>query len=274
MKKWFVRGILAIVGVIVLLILGVVGVIAWDGQFGAKASDFTNMTFESADGTAIDGYLAQPEGEGPFPAVLMVHEWWGMNAEITEMADILAEQGYVVLAPDTYRGNTTSLIPRAVYLRVTVPEARVDADMQAAFDYLSQLPQVDATRVGLIGFCYGGGVVLRHAIQNSAIAATVTLYGDTYSDPAELGALLAEDAGPVLGIYGGQDAQIPVEEVRVFENTLQQAGIEHTITVYDAMGHAFVHPSVLEAEGDPRTAWLQILEFFSINLQQAESASS
>jgi carboxymethylenebutenolidase len=267
MKKWIVRILITALILLVGMVGTIVGMVVWDAQFGARAADYTNMTFAAEDGSELLGYLAKPEGEGPFPAVLMVHEWWGINAEITEMADALAKEGYVVLAPDTYRGSTTMQIPRAVYLRMTAPEERIDADMQAAFAYLSQLPEVDAERVGLIGFCYGGGVVLRHAFQNSAIAATVTLYGDTYTDPAVLGALLEDGAGPVLGIYGGEDAQIPVEEVRAFEQMLQSSGVEHTITVYDAMGHAFVQPDVLEAEGDPRTAWLQVLDFFRVNLQ-------
>ena len=112
------------------------------------------------------GYLALPEGEGTFPAVLMVHEWWGLNEEITHMADRLAEEGYIVLAMDTYRGQVTSQVPRAIFLRVTMPEAQIDQDMQSAYEYLISLPQVDAERIGGIGFCYGGGVILRHATQN------------------------------------------------------------------------------------------------------------
>jgi carboxymethylenebutenolidase len=191
----------------------------------------------------------------------MVHEWWGLNSEITEMADRLAAEGYVVLAPDTYRGQTTSQIPRALFLRLTTPADRVDGDMQAAFDYLAALDTVNANQVGVMGFCYGGGVALRHGVSNPAVRATVNLYGDTIDDPAAFGALLAPDAGPVLGIFGAQDQQIPVTRVRAFEAALNAAGIASTVTIYDGVGHAFVNPASVEAGGAAAEAWAQILAF-------------
>lgn len=265
--KWIRRILLGALLLLVILVLGVAGVIAVDSAFGESATAFTNVTYTADDGTTLHGYLAEPEGEGPFPGVLMVHEWWGLRPEIIEKADKLAEEGYVVLAPDTYRGATTTLVPRAIFLRVTVPEDRVDADMQAAFDYLAGRDNVDGERIGSVGFCYGGGVTLRHGINNPQIAATVNLYGDTVSDPTAFGALLNEDAGPVLGIFGEDDQQIPVSEVNAFEATLAEAGIAHTVTIYPGVGHAFVQPDTIAAGGPALEAWEQIIAFFAANLQ-------
>lgn len=265
--RWIRRLLLGIILIIVIAVLLVVGVIAADATFGATATDYTNVSYESADDTTLHAYLAAPEGEGPFPAVLMIHEWWGMTPEMTELADELAAEGYVVLAPDTYRGATTNQIPRALYLRLTVPTERVDADMRAAFDYVANLPQVDAERIGVIGFCYGGGVALRHAIDNPLIAATVNLYGDTVADAGAFGALLSAESGPVLGIFGGQDQQIPLDEVTAFEEALNEADIDNTITIYEGQGHAFVQPDTIIEAGEPRDAWLQILDFLAQELQ-------
>lgn len=264
--KWIRRIFLALFAIITVLILALVATVVIDLNFGAKASDFTNSEFLAEDGSTLHGYLALPEAEGTYPAVIMIHEWWGMNAEISEMAERLAEEGYVVFAPDTYRGATTNLVPSALYLRLNVPESRVNSDVQAAYTYLSSLPQVDASRIAIIGFCYGGGVALRHAIENPNIAATVNLYGDTISNPADFGTLL-ESGQPVLGIFGAEDAQIPVAEVQSFEAALNAAAIENTVTIYEGVGHAFVNPSTIDTGGAAAEAWAQILAFFETHLK-------
>ena len=269
--RWLRRLLLLLLIIILVPIVLVVGIIAADASFGAEATDYTNVSYPAADGTTLHSYLAMPEGEGPFPGVLMVHEWWGLNGEITELADRMAEEGYVVLAPDTYRNATTNQIPRALYLRITVPEDRVDGDMQAAFDYLATLSEVDSETIGVIGFCYGGGVALRYAIDNPEIAATVNLYGDMIADPTAFGALLEEGAGPVLGIFGREDAQIPVEEVQAFDQALDTAEIDNTVTIYDGMGHAFVQPEVIDEGGAPEEAWQQILAFFDDHLRSEDA---
>jgi carboxymethylenebutenolidase len=264
MMKWIKRIVLGVVVLIVFAILALFAPVGIEAVFGPKASDFTNVQYEAEDGTMLDGYLAVPDGEGPFPSMLMVHEWWGLNADIIALADQMADEGYVVLAPDTYRGETTTQVPRALYLRLNVSEDRVDSDMMAAFDYLASLPEVDADRMGVMGFCYGGGVALRHGIQNEQIKVTINLYGDTVLDPTAFGAL--PDNGTLLGIFGEIDETIPLEEVEAFKQAVADAGIEHTITVYDGVGHAFVEPDTINEAGQAQAAWQQILDYLEQNL--------
>lgn len=260
-----VKRILLSIGIIVVVLIAIgAGVVIGDSQAFEGAGDVANVEYPAADGTTLVGYLAQPEGEGTFPAVLMVHEWWGLNAELTEMADILAEQGYIVLAPDTYRGRVATTVPGALTLRLSADEARVDGDMQAAFDYLVALPNVDPARIGVMGFCYGGGVALRHAVANESIAGTINLYGDTIADPDDFGALLTSGR-PVLGIFGEEDNQIPVSEVEDFRAALEAAGIPHEVTIYPGVGHAFVNPETISG-GAAQAAWAQILDFWAETL--------
>jgi carboxymethylenebutenolidase len=238
-----------------------------DTLAGAQASDVSNITYPAADGTSLVGYLAQPAGTADGrPAVLMIHEWWGLTAEIREMADKLADEGYVVLAADTYRGRVASTIPGALALRLTVPQERVNADMQAAYEYLTAQSGIAPGRIGVIGFCYGGGVALRFATLNQGIAATVNLYGDVVTDPQGFGMLL-RTGRPVLGIFGALDAQIPVTEPEAMQKALAEAKIPHEVKIYPGVGHAFVNPDTIRAGGAAAEAWAQILGFFEKNLK-------
>jgi carboxymethylenebutenolidase len=261
-------GRLAVIGlgVVGLLAAGLFGLIGYDTAFGRQATAYINVSFAAADGTPLHAYQALPTGPGPHPALLMIHEWWGLTEAIIHKADLMAEAGYAVLAVDTYRGASTDLVPRALFLRLTVPEARVLADLQAAYDYLAAQPAVDAGRVGVLGYCYGGGMALSYATQNPALAATVVYYGSLITDPAGFGAL-AQTGGPLLGIFGEDDRQIPVAEVRAFEQALTTAGIEHQVTVYPGVGHAFVQPDTLAVPGPAQDAWAETLAFLERHLQ-------
>lgn len=270
LMKWIRRIVLGVVGVVALLVLGVVGVVVADATFGAQATDYTNVTYSAADGTELHGYLARPADESQtYPAVLMVHEWWGINGEITELADELASEGYVVLAPDTYRGETTSLVPRALVLRLSVPMQRVNSDMQASYEYLTSLDGVSDS-VGVIGFCYGGEVALNHGSENTAIAATINLYGSTPADSDAFGALTDDDAA-LLGIFGADDGMIPLEEVNAFDAALDDAGVTHTVSIYEGVGHAFVQPDTIAEAGAAQDAWEEILTFFETHLHSDTS---
>jgi len=269
LRKLLVRILLIVLVVVGLLGLTVAGVILFDSLYPAQtAADFTNVTYPGPDGVTLRAYQAQPEGEGPFPAVLLVHEFFGINEDITQKADLLAQQGYLVLAVDAYRGNTTPLIPRAIWLVVTTPQEEIRADIDAGYRYLAALLQVNADRIGAVGFCFGGTQVMHLGTRNPDLRANVIYYGNgPITDPQALGVM--GQSGPVLGIYGEQDTGIPLEQVRGFEQAMQSRGIPNQVTVYPGVGHAFVHMDTLSVPGPAQDAWNQMLGFLDQSLRSS-----
>ena len=262
--KWIGRIIGALAGLLLLVVLILVGVMVFDAVFGPQTADFTNVTYTSADGTELIGYLARPSGEGPFPAVLMLHEWWGLNEGITELADAMAAEGYVVLVPDAYRGKLATQVPRALFLRLTTPNEEIHADLDAGLAYLQALPDVDAARTASLGFCFGGEQSLQISLrQPENLAATIVLYGSLETDPAALQPIQDQ---PLLGIFGAEDAQIPVSDVRAFEAALASLGAPATITIYDGVGHAFVQEDNFNQPGAAGEAWQQMVQFLAENI--------
>ena len=221
----------------------------------------TNVAYEAADGAVITGYLAMPAGDGPHPAVLMIHEWWGLNQDITILANALAQEGYVVLAADADRGDLATTVPQALSLTRSTPVQQIRGDLDAALAFLRGHEAVDADRIGSMGFCFGGRESMHLGIRAEGLAAVVTLYGSgLVTEPAELGNL-AEN-GPVLGIFGEDDGSIPLREVEAFDEALDAIGAEHTITVYPEVGHAFVKSSTYQNDGAAGEAWAELVAFF------------
>jgi carboxymethylenebutenolidase len=261
--KRILLGLLAVLAILILLIpLSIFG----DALVGgSRIEALTNTIIPGVNGAPdVRAYVAVPEGEGPFPTVIMIHEFFGLNESITSKADLLAKEGYLVIAPDTFRGQTTPLIPRAIYLVSTTDQENVYADLDSVYAWLDAQTNVDKGRVGIIGFCYGGRVSLLYSLRNNNLAATVVFYGSSETDPE----ILKNLPGPVLGIFGGADQSIPLEEVDALEKGLEQAGIPHQISVYEGQPHAFM----LDAEAvqsDPvqAKAWNEMLTFLDANLK-------
>jgi carboxymethylenebutenolidase len=257
--------------VVLLLVIGVVGWALYDINAGLAATDLTNTTVNGPDGLTLNAYLAEPEGEGPFPAVLMIHEWWGIREEITVKADALAEAGYVVLAVDAYRGRVATGVPGALLNTLNYPQDRIDADLAAFHAHLTGLPNVDPDAVAVMGFCFGGRQSVLFAVNNPGnVAAVLTYYGGGQpSTTDELAPLAGEDVN-VLGVFGAEDATIPLEAVDQFEASLNELGVPVEVTVYDGVGHAFVK----ELEGDSASAqaWQQGLAFLAETLTPEPAA--
>lgn len=251
------------VSMTIVLIFGVtVGALAQEDMMAAAER---NVTFEGPGGVTLEGYLATPAGSGPFPGVVMVHEWWGLNNDIARLADALAAEGYVVLAPDAFRGSVAQDAQGAMQQVRGTPQEQIAGDMDAALDFLRSHELVDADRVASMGFCFGGTQSMYMGTRNPELAAVVTLYGGgPIQDAAQLGAM--EEAGPVLGIFGAEDGSIPVSEVRGFEQALEERNIENTITVYEGVGHAFVGSENYDGGGAPGRAWDQLVGFLDENL--------
>jgi carboxymethylenebutenolidase len=142
-----------------------------------SVAELANIQYTALDGTKLYAYLAKPEGFGPHPAVLLIHEWWGLNEDIISKADALAAQGYVVLAADAWRGVNTHSFPHAIWLVTTTPQERVSSDLEASLKYLTVLGDVDPKRLAVMGFCYGGGQSLRFGTRHPELAATILFYG-------------------------------------------------------------------------------------------------
>ena len=213
------------------------------------------------------GYLVYPvsssDSQGKLPAVVMIHEWWGVNQNIKDMANLLAKQGFVVLAADLYHGKVADNPQRATEL---VQIARNNqnnsiANLQGAVKYLSLAPNVDSTKITSLGWCFGGGQSLQLALnsQEHPLAATILYYGTPLVTDNQS---LSKIKWPVLGIFGDKDEAIPIAEVNQFKTLLNQSGIINEIHIYDGVGHAFANPSGDNyAPKETADAWQKTLSF-------------
>lgn len=225
----------------------------------------TNVSFPAADGAVLGGYLALPQGSGPFPGVVLIHEWWGLNRDTTILADALAKEGFAVLAADAFRGKVAREPSEARKQTSETPADRIASDLDAAAAYLASKPEVRKDRIASWGFCFGGTQSMRMGARNPGLAAVVIFYGGgPFQKPEDLGKM--DTAGPVLGIYGAEDKGIPVEQVANFEKAMNARGIRNTVTVYPGVGHAFVKSTTYDKGGAPEQAWKQAVGFLKENL--------
>ncbi len=225
-----------------------------------------NVSYPGPEGVTLSGYLAVPQGSGPFPAVLMIHEWWGLNKDTAMLADALAGEGYVVLAADAFRGSVATT-PQAAREQVqSTPREQIAADLDAAFDFLRSHSMVKGDMIASLGFCFGGTQSMFMGTRNPELAAVVIFYGGgPITSADQLGQMRA--AGPVLGIYGEEDRGIPVEQVEAFESALTTKNVQHTIEVYPGVGHAFVKSDSYNAGGTAQKAWTQMVDFLDRHLK-------
>jgi len=229
----------------------------------AVAGEALAVRYSSGNET-VEGYLVAPPGPGPFPAVVVIHEWWGLNDQVKEEARRLAAEGYLALAVDLYRGRVAQDRDEAHELSRGLPEDRARRDLLAAFTYLAARPDVRADRIGSIGWCMGGGYSLALALAEPRLAASVIYYGRLATDESALAPLRT----PVLGLFGEEDRGITPESVRSFESALQKLGKPVEVHVYPGAGHAFANstrPSYREAAaGD---AWEKTRAFLAWHLK-------
>jgi carboxymethylenebutenolidase len=193
------------------------------------------MTTYPSGSERVSGYLALPEGAGRKPALVVIQEWWGLNDFVKGKADEFAKKGYVAFAPDLYRGKVATDPDTAHQLMRGMPEDRAIRDLKAAFEYLRSRDDVDAARIGSVGWCMGGGYSLALALEEPRLAATVMYYGRLVTDDAKIKSL----SSPLLGNFGGQDQGIPPESVLEFARKAKAAGKSVDFKVYPEAGHAF-----------------------------------
>lgn len=236
---------------------------------GAVDLDVTTerVVYGTAGGTTLTGTLARPADAGPdaaLPGVIVIHEWWGLNENVEDMARRLADQGYAALAVDLYGGEVAETPDQAMSTMRAVmeDEAALTANLEAAYAYLTSAQE--APRVGVIGWCFGGMWSLRAALaMPEALDAAVVYYGRPVTDADRLAALDL----PVLALFGEADDSIPRDTVSAFIDALNEAGVEHRVKTYQGAGHAFANPSgenyVPYAAED---AWDQTTAFFAEHL--------
>ncbi len=201
----------------------------------APAPRGETVAYASGDPEAR-GYLAVPEGAGPFPAVILIHEWNGLVDRVRQVADALAAEGYVALAADLFQGRTGSNPDenRALVAEAQADPARMIANLNEAVAFLRARPDVTG-RVGAMGWCFGGGVALSFGLDGENHEATAIFYGRLIDDPARLAALPHE----VYGTFARLDQGPSVEQVEAFAAALQQAGIPNDLHIYDDVNHGF-----------------------------------
>jgi carboxymethylenebutenolidase len=196
------------------------------------------VSYKSGNDT-VSGYLALPESGGKHPAVLVIHEWWGLNDWVKDQAQKYAGQGYVALAVDLYRGKAASTPDEAHVLMRGLPDDQGLRDLEAAFAFLASRPDVDASKIGSLGWCMGGGWSIKLAVDQPKLAACVVNYGPLPTDAANIAKIKA----PVLGNFGAEDKGITPESVHAFEAAMKADGKSVDMKVYTGAGHAFENPN-------------------------------
>lgn len=229
------------------------------------AAESKTVSYKSGDET-VQAVLYTPSGPGPFPALIVIHEWWGLNDWIKEQASKLSDQGYVALAIDLYRGKVATTPDEAHEIMRGVPEDRAKRDLDAAFNFLASQPNVKKSRIGAIGWCMGGGYSLDVALHEPALAAAVINYGHLATDPEAIKKINA----PILGLFGEQDRGITPADVHQFQQTMEGLGKKIDVKIYDDAGHAFENPNNKDGyrPADAADAWNRTVAFLATTLKQ------
>jgi carboxymethylenebutenolidase len=229
------------------------------------AADDKSVSYKSGDET-VQGVLYAPPGKGPFPALVVIHEWWGLNDWVKDQASKLADQGYVTLAVDLYRGRVATTPDEAHEIMRGVPEDRAKRDLHAAVEFLKSQPNVKPDRIASIGWCMGGGYALDVALQEPTLAATVINYGHLATDPDAIKKINAS----ILGLFGAQDHGITPDDVHKFEASMKQLGKKIDIKIYDDAGHGFENPNNKDGyrAADAADAWKRTVDFLATSLKK------
>jgi carboxymethylenebutenolidase len=223
------------------------------------------LAYAEVDDDLVYGHFAFPSDMiEPLPAVIMFHEWWGLNDNIRAMAERLAAEGYIVLAVDLFGGKSATNPEAARQLMMRAVENRdsVTSNIQQAYAFVTQT--AGAPRVASLGWCFGGGWSLNTALMfPEELDAAVIYYGQVTDDEDRLSPLQV----PILGLFGSEDRGIKLESVRGFEGALERLGKNYEIQVYEGAGHAFANPSGNNFNAEyAEDAWNRTLEFLSAHL--------
>jgi carboxymethylenebutenolidase len=230
----------------------------------AQPIDTTRVHIGPSD-AGTEAFVAWPVGKAAAPGVVVVHEWWGLNGQIRTVAWRLAREGYVAIVPDLYHGKVPADAEQAHVIMRGLEEPVALAELDAAVSWLRAQPRLAKKKIGVIGFCMGGGLALKLALRNPEIAGTVTFYGSPVTDPKELANLKA----PLQAHFGQLDDGIPPAKVESLRAGLKQAGREGEVFVYAGAGHAFMNETRPSYHADAaRQGWARTLAFFQKTLKR------
>ena len=212
----------------------------------------------------LPGYLARPTGAGPWPAIIVIQEWWGLDQQTKTIADRFAAIGYLAFSPDLYHGELAPIGDGQTAMALVQKYGPgAPSDLEKLFDNLINHPECNG-KIGSVGFCFGGRMSLILSIHRP-LDAICTFYGGGMQQVFDQ---LAEIKCPILGLFGDKDLSIPVGTVEQFDTLLDQIGLEHEIIVYPNSGHAFFRdsdPNVYIPEAS-KDAWEHVTKFFKKNL--------
>ena len=244
------------------LALGVIGAAAFRGaaRLPAVTTHGEWVTYAGpGTGDSIRAYVAYPERKDRAPAVIVIHEIYGLTEWEPTVVDRLAANGYVAIVPDLLSSRHGRTPPHADSARKLIGELepdRVTADLDATYAWLGRQPAVAADRVGVIGFCWGGGQTFRYATNNPKLRAAVVCYGPTPTEGLE------RITAPVLGVYGEDDARIN-QALPETAARMKAAGKPFAHTIYPGTGHGFLKPGRKGNDGaQPEKAWADVLAFY------------
>ena len=224
---------------------------------------FDQVQFQ-ANGDTAPGYLSKPEGDGPFPGIVLIQEWWGVDDHIKDVARRLAAEGYAVLAPDLFHGQVTNEPTEAMKLTQEMDRDRAAKELNGAVTYL-RTQSFSSGTVGITGYCLGGGLSLTTACGNSDINACVVNYGGN-PDPVDL---VEHLNCPLLGIYAEHDERVNAG-IPSLRELLDKHHKTYEIHIYPGTQHAFFNdtrpPEIYNPEA-AKDAWEKTLAFFGENLK-------
>lgn len=218
------------------------------------------------NGSGAYAYVAQPDDDAQHPGVVLIQEWWGIEAHIIDLAQKLAKEGFVVAVPDLYHGKISTEpneAQKAVMVMLQNLERAIN-EIVATLDGLKALPNVAPKKLGLTGFCVGGFLSYKVAEQYRGLGAVAPFYAGGYDPSSED---IQNIDAPISAFYGEHDGSIPLVQVEKIKQVYAQAGKDLQVGIYDG-GHAFLNPDHgMGNEAAAAEAWPKLVSFLKENLK-------
>ncbi|OGP24973.1 MAG: hypothetical protein A2038_00625 [Deltaproteobacteria bacterium GWA2_57_13] len=221
--------------------------------------------YPSGEG-GVDSYMSRPTAKGAWPAVIILYEWWGLEEHFRDLSRSLAQEGFVALVPDLYHGKVTSSPQEAAKLKTSLDIERAIQEILDGVPYLRSLPFVSG-RIGVVGFCMGGGLALLGVCRSSEFSAAVTYFPSIYPDSSELEKISC----PLLIHYGTADVITPMSEIERIKKTLERHQKPYELYLYENADHAFVNDTHQRYHKEAAEAsWPRTVEFLRRHLSQGK----